>query len=122
MSYEKENELAELRRSMKLVQKERISNDSRDRLKRIANKKFQTCFIFALAEFEKTFGLELWGHDLPEDQLSSKQRANKIRWEQIRKNILDKGNMLSRALGMEIDLHKVEFEGYKIILGGKQHG
>lgn len=119
---QKEEELAALRRRYKEINKGRIAKDSRDRLKKIANKKFRTCFIAALAEFENTFGLELWGHNLPEEELTSEQKANKIRWEQVRKNILDKGNTQARALGMEIDLHKVEFEGYRMDFGGKNDG
>lgn len=119
---QKEEELAALRQRRNKTHRGRIAQDSRDRLKKIAHKKFRTCFIFALVEFENTFGLELWGHNLPENKLTPEQKANKIRWEQVRKNILDKGNTQSRALGMEIDLHNVEFEGYRINFGGKTDG
>lgn len=114
---QKEEELAALRRVQKVAHLGRIAKDSQNRLKRIAKKKFSTCFISALSEFEKTFGLNLWGHDLPEDEITSEQKANRIRWDQVRKNILDKGNAQSRALGMEIDLHRVEFEGYQMNFG-----
>lgn len=118
----KEEELAALRRRQKEAHRGRIAQDSRDRLKRIANKKFKTCFIYALAEFENTFGSEVWGHNLPEEKLTPKQRANRTSWEQVRKNILDKGNTQARALGMEIDLHKVEFEGYQMDFGEMTNG
>ncbi len=114
----KEEELAILRRLEKKAQLGRIAKDSQDRLKKIAQKKFRTCFISALSEFENTFGVELWGHGLDEDKISQQQKSNKILWDQVRKNILDKGNAQSRALGMEIDLHRVEFEGYRIAFGG----
>jgi hypothetical protein len=119
---QKEEELAALRRKHQKSHRGRIAQDSQDRLKKIAYKKFRTCFIFALAEFENIFGLELWGHNLPESKLTPEQKANKIRWEQVRKNILDKGNTQSRALNMEIDLHRVEFEGYRIDFGGITDG
>ncbi len=118
----KEEELAALQKIQREARKGRIAEDSKDRLKKIASKKFRTCFIFALAEFENTFGFELWGHGLPEDKITLEQKANRKRWEQVRKNILDKGNTQSRALGMEIDLHKIEFEGYRIQFGGKIDG
>lgn len=118
----KEEELAALRRKQNELHRGRIAQDSRDRLKKIARKKFRTCFIFALAEFENTFGLEIWGHNLPEDKLTPEQKANRMRWEQVRKNILDKGNAQARALGMEIDLHKIEFEGYRMEFGGITDG
>lgn len=115
---QKEEELATLRREHNHASKGRIAKDSRDRLKKIAQKKFRTCFISALAEFENTFGFELWGHTLPDNQLTPDQKANQIRWDQVRKNILDKGNAQSRALGMEIELHRVEFDGYHLSFGG----
>jgi len=118
----KEEELAALNRSQRSVHKERVDQDSRNRLKRISQRKFRTCFIAALSEFENTFGQELWGHNLPEDVLSPEQIANRKRWEQIRKNILDKGNAQSRALGMEIDLHQISFRGYSISFGGESDG
>ena len=74
------------------------------------------------AEFEQTFGLNVWGHNLPYDQLTPDQKANRILWEHVRKSILDKGNTQSRALGMEIDLHRVEFEGYRMDCGGMSDG
>ncbi|KKN98910.1 hypothetical protein LCGC14_0141550 [marine sediment metagenome] len=115
---QKEEELALLRQQNNEVKRGRIARDSRDRLKKIAHKKFRTCFISALVEFENTFGLIVWGHNLPEDGITIEQKANRVLWEQVRKNILDKGNTQSRALGMEIDLHSVEFEGYRIEFGG----
>jgi hypothetical protein len=118
----KEEELAKLRHHRKNAHRGRIAKDSRDRLKRIAHKKFRTCFISALAEFEDTFGPCLWGHNLPDEHLTPEQRVNRISWEKVRKNILDKGNAQSRALGMEIDLHSVEFEGYRMDFGGKTDG
>lgn len=118
----KEEELAALRKTQRPAHLGRIAKDSQDRLKAIACKKFRTCFISALAEFENTFGFELWGHNLPEDKITPEQKASRIRWEQVRKNILDKGNAQSRALGMEIDLHRVEFEGYRMDFGGKIDG
>lgn len=118
----KEEQLAVLKQVRKEEHRGRIAHDSRNRLKKISHNKFTTCFIFALAEFENTFGVKLWGHNLPEEQITPEQRANKIRWEQVRKNILDKGNVQSRALGMEIDLHRVEFDGYRMDFGGTKNG
>lgn len=119
---QKEEELAKLRKRQKNAQQGRISQDSKNRLKIIANRKFRTCFINALAEFESAFGPEIWGHNLPNDRLTLEQQANKIRWAQVRKKILDNGNAQARALGMEIDLHRVEFEGYWMNFGGVTSG
>jgi hypothetical protein len=119
---EKEKELSAIGREQRENSRGRIARDSRERLKKIAYKKFRTCFIAAISEFETTFGVELWGHNLPEDLLTPQQLANRARWEQIRKNILDKGNAQARALGMEIDLHNVEFKGYHMEFGRTEHG
>lgn len=116
---EKEKELAALRRIQKQVRSSQIAQDSRVRLKKISQKKFKTCFIFALSEFESRFGILLWGHGLLEDEITPEQKANRVIWEEVRKNILDKGNVQSRALDMEIDLHHVEFQGYHMYFGGK---
>lgn len=117
----KENELAALRQEQTKLRDNRIADDSKGRLKKISNKKFTTCFVFAISEFERIFGL-LWGHGLPEDKLDEDHRANKILWDLVRKRILDKGNIQSRALGMEIDLHKIEFRGYRMDFGRKYDG
>lgn len=116
---EKEKELAALRRVHRDVRNGRIVHDSRERLKRISRRKFKTCFIYALSEFESQFGVSLWGHGLLEEEMTPEQIDNRIIWEEVRKNILDKGNAQSRALGMEIDLHRVEFQGYHMHFGGK---
>jgi hypothetical protein len=113
-------QLHNIRNQQRKHREERISEDSRDRLKKIAGKKFQTCFVFPLSEFEKTFGLEVWGHGLPDNELTPAQRANKERWDQVRTAILNNGNTQARALDAEIDLHEVKFVGYHMdLVGGK---
>lgn len=114
---EKEKELAALKQEQIKLHADRIADDSKVRLKGISRTKFNTCFIYALDQFEKTFGL-LWGHGLPEDKLSDDHKANRILWDLVRKKILDKGNTQARALGMEIDLHSVRFTGYQMQLKG----
>lgn len=116
--FSKQQELAELRQKQRKASKGKINQDSRDRLKHIADKKFRTCFIFALSQFEDMFGLRVWGHNLSDDQITPEQKRNRSVWNQVRKNILDKGNAQSRALSMEIGLHNVEFEGYRMNFEG----
>lgn len=119
---EKEKELAALRRVQKDIRNGRIAHDSKERLKKIAQRKFRTCFISALSEFESKFGILLWGHGLSEEEMTPEQIDKRVIWEKVRKNILDKGNAQSRALGMEIDLHHVEFQGYHMQFGEKSDG
>lgn len=106
--------------SQKEKQERRIKllESMKTRFKKIAKKKFTTCFIFAISEFEKVWGQELWGHGLPEDKLTDKQKSNRKRWEQVRRDILDKGNGQLRGFESEIDIHNLEFKGYSITFKG----
>lgn len=115
---DKEKQLADLHKLQRQQAKSRIGHDSKERLKKIAMRKFKTCFIAALAEFEDVFG-EMWGHNLSDDELTDTQKLNREKWRQVRTNILNKGNTQARALVAEMDLHKVEFEGYKMVLKGE---
>ena len=115
----KEEELLRIKKLQKALHKERTFEDSKNRLKDIAMKKFRTCFIFALSEFEETFGHDLWGHNTDEDCMTDEQLLNREKWKNIRTNILNKGNTQARALMSEIDLHKIEFEGYRTFLKEK---
>ncbi len=116
----KETELAEIRRHQKENSSGRRRCESKERLKKIVTRKVKTSFIGAISEFELAFGQILWGHGLPKDELTSIQKANKDKWEQVRTNILNKGNGQIRALVAEMDLHDVEFQGYRINFEGKQ--
>ncbi len=82
-----------------------------DRLKAIIDKKFETCFIFPLSQFEEEFG-KLWGHGSQQDQLTEDQKVMREKWDKIRINILNKGNTLRRSLSKELELHTIKFDGY----------
>ena len=105
--------LADLRKQQLDDSRKNRNKKSKDRFKNICKKKFQTCFIFPLAEFENTFGEELWGRGLSDDELTEKQKLNKIKWNQLRKNILDKGNGQLRGFLNEIELYSIEYCGYR---------
>ncbi len=115
---DKSTDLLKMRSKSKEDRANRIKSDSKDRLKDIVEKKFKTCFIFSLAEFENAFGEKLWGHDLPENELTKDQLKNKEKWLKLRKEILNKGNTQRRAVISEIDLHDIEFRGYRMNLAG----
>lgn len=118
----KEQELHNLRSAQKKTFQAKVLQDSLTRLQDLSTKKFKTCFVYAIAEFENVFGLELWGHGLPEDQLTGVQKANRDRWQQVRTNILNKGNTQSRAMTAEMALHEIRFVGYQMdLIGGKEN-
>ena len=117
-----EAKLLAVQKAQKQQSKSRVLDDSKLRLKALSAKKFKTCFVFAIAEFEKVFGLDLWGHGLPDDKLTDIQRANKERWQNVRTNILNKGNTQARAMEAEFDLHEIKFVGYQMdLIGGKDN-
>jgi len=107
-------EMYEIKKQQRQQAEIQLSENIKKRLKNIAKKKFTTCFIFALSEFEKVFGQELWGHGLPPEKLNEIQIANRKRWEQVRRDILDKGNGQLRGFESEINLHNLTFEGYSM--------
>ncbi len=103
---------------------ELIARGSKKRLKTITDRKFNTCFIFPLSEFETAFG-SMWGHGLEDEELTAEQKMYKAKWDQVRMNILNKGNAQRRALQTEIDLYDVRFERYHMEIrprGGNNNG
>jgi hypothetical protein len=65
--------------------------------------RFQTTFIFPIAELEKDFG-ELWKHGEEDDtKLSDKDWEYYEKFEQLRKRILDNGNAQLRAMIQELE-------------------
>lgn len=65
-------------------------------------RKIRTSFIAALDYFEKTFGY-LWGHNKPKSKLTKEEKEYREIWEEVRKQILDKGNAQIR--GIEREFH-----------------
>jgi len=114
-----ETKLLAVQKAQKQRTELRIAEESKARLQTLSNKKFKTCFVFAIAEFEKVFGLELWGHGLPENELTSQQKANRDRWQHVRTNILNKGHTQARGMDAELELHDIKFIGYKMDLIGR---
>jgi hypothetical protein len=110
--------LADLRKQQIEESKMSRNEKNKDRFKNICKKKFQTCFIFPIAEFEEEFGEGLWGMGLEDNELTNEQKLNKLKWNKLRKNILDKGNAQLRAFLSEIELYRIEYEGYKTSFTG----
>ena len=117
-----DDKLYEIRHKESDERRAKVLESMKIRFKKIAKKKFTTCFIFAISEFEKVWRQELWGHGLPEETLTEVQRANRKRWEQVRRDILDKGNGQLRGFESEIDIHNLEFKGYSITFKGDKNG
>ena len=79
--------------------------NSKDRLFKIASKKIKTTMIGALSTLEENLGF-LWGHESDED-ISPEQQHMKTIFEQVRSDILDKGNTQIRNLEAEFNSYDI---------------
>ena len=91
---------------------ERYKEVSKQRLLKIGQKKIQTTMIGALSSVEKHFGF-LWGHE-QEDELTAEQQHVKSLFEEIRAEILDRGNNQIRNLEAELAHYDVSWLRYHI--------
>jgi len=98
---------------MKQAKEERYLEQSRRRLDKIVSTKIRTAFIGALAAFEEEFGF-LWGHDIPEDQLTGEQKEMRELWNTARTNVLNNGNTQLRAVRNEIANQTVKWNRHHI--------
>jgi len=96
-----------------------LQEEYKKRLKKIIGKKFQTTMIYALSQFETTFG-DLFGYGKPDELLTQKERENKEKWLECRENILNLGNKQKRNAMTEIDMHKVEWLRYRKTVNFKE--
>ena len=87
---------------------------SKERLLKISKKKIQTTMIGALSTVEKHFGF-LWGHESSEP-LSPEQEHLKEIYNEVRSEILDRGNNHARNLETEFAAYDINWLRYKITL------
>jgi len=92
----------------KKANEKRYEAHSKNTLKRHMETKFRTTMIGALSKFEKIFG-DLWGHGLPDSDLSETQRKFKEKWQLARTEILNNGNNQMRAALSEIDNNTIKY-------------
>ena len=107
------NERNKLIEERKKLNKEKRRLYAQQRLESNIIKKIKTTMIGALASFENGFG-HLWGIDLDEEELTPDHRLVSDRWEEVRGEILNKGNMQIRAAQDEISEYNTEWSGTKI--------
>jgi len=87
---------------------------SKDRLLKISKKKIQTTMIGALSTVEKHFGF-LWGHESGE-ALTPEQEHVKQLFDEVRSEILDRGNNQARNLEAEFNNYEINWLRYQITL------
>jgi len=90
-----------------------LNERSKTRLKKEIRKKIQTTMIGSLSSMEKFFGF-LWGEEA--DDLTKDQIKMRDIFEEMRTDILDKGNMQIRNADSEIDAYDVVWNKYHINL------
>ena len=88
--------------------------NSKDRLFEIASKKIKTTMIGALSTLEENLGF-LWGHESDED-ISPEQQHMKTIFEQVRSDILDKGNTQIRNLEAEFNYYDITWLRFQVDL------
>lgn len=95
----------------KKARDEKYKLDSRDRLSKILKKKIQTTMIGALSSIEEHFGF-LWNSN--GSPLTEEQKKMKNLYQQIRSEILDKGNNQARNIDAELAQYDINWLRYTI--------
>lgn len=111
-----QNRLIVENRKIKMAEQKKLNEQKRKlyaekRLEHNIIKKIKTTMIGALASFEDGFGF-LWGIDLDYEELDGDQLELRESWEEIRREILNKGNMQIRAAQDELSEYNAEWTGF----------
>jgi len=93
--------------------KDILNERSKTRLKKEIKKKIQTTMIGSLSSIEKYFGF-LWGEE--SDDLTKDQMKMRDIFEDMRTEILDKGNIQIRNADAEIETYDVVWNKYHMNL------
>jgi|TARA_R100000008_G_C3448597_1_gene98163 hypothetical protein len=101
-------------RNYKEEKEQKYKVNSKDRLFKIASKKIKTTMIGALSTLEENLGF-LWGHESDED-ISPEQQHMKTIFEQVRSDILDKGNTQIRNLEAEFNYYDITWLRFQVDL------
>ena len=87
---------------------------SKERLLKISKMKIQTTMIGALSTLEKGFGF-LWGHESSEPLTPEQEHLKEI-YDEVRSEILDRGNNQARNLEAEFANYDINWLRYQITL------
>lgn len=96
-----------------------LNERSKTRLKKEIKKKIQTTMIGSLSSIEKYFGF-LWGEE-SDDELTKDQIRMRDIFEDMRTEILDKGNIQLRNADAEIEHYDVTWNKYQMNLPIKKY-
>ena len=112
--YDNYTELVRKSADFKTAKTDQYLDLSKERLLKIGKKKIQTTMIGALSTLEKRFGF-LWGQD-QEGDLTPEQEHLKELYEEIRSEILDRGNNQMRNLEAEFAQYDIKWLRYNMKL------
>ena len=84
---------------------------SKERLNKNCKKKLQTTMIGALSSIEEHFGF-LWGHE-SDEPLSEDQEKMRLVYEELRSDVLDKGNTQIRNIDAEFTQYDITWNRYQ---------
>ena len=108
------SEMLKDKANYKEMREEKYRTDSRDRLSKILKKKIETTMIGALSTIEKYFGF-LWGHE-GNGELTPEQTHMKEQFDEVRAEILDRGNNQIRNLEAEFTNYDISWLRYRMTL------
>ena len=111
---EEYSELIRKSESYKINKANKYQEVSKDRLLKVSKKKIQTTMIGALSTVEKHLGF-LWGHDSSEELTPEQEHLKEI-YDEVRSEILDRGNNQARNLETEFAQYDVNWLKYQITL------
>lgn len=110
------DEMLKLSLERKRLKEEGIKEVSKNKLYQVSKKKILTTMIGALDAIEKNFGF-LWGD--PED-MTVQQKQMRLIYDQIRSEILDRGNTQIRNLEAEFSNYDIVFKKYNTVIPFKK--
>ena len=103
-----------IRRKKDADKESQFKKDSNDRLLKICSTKVKTTMIGALDSIEKKLG-KFWEVE-PGEKMTNEQMYLKKIYEEIRQEILDKGNNQIRNLESEFEQYDIEWKRYVLKL------
>ena len=101
-------------KNYKSDKQQKVNETSKDRLGKITKKKIETTMIGALSSIEKHFGF-LWGHN-DQKSLTPEESHMKSMYDEVRSEILDKGNSQIRNIESELSYYEITWLKYKMVL------
>lgn len=100
---------------MEQRKKDLLDERSKSRLKKEIKKRIQTTMIGSLSSIEKFFGF-LWGEGSDDDCITDQQAQMREIFEDLRTEILDKGNTQIRNSDSEIENYEILWNKYHMNL------